>query len=156
MKGIRLGELLIDAKVMSADQVEHLLEVQKSVGRPFGDLAERLYGIHPKVIERAWAFQYGQITGTVSVESIQVDAEALRTLTRRQAWQFHVLPFGRDERELHIVTDQKHLARAVNFATAAINEPVFFVLVDEMSLQKLLMQHYPISTHLAEMASTLG
>src|SRR5690606_39090778 len=105
MKGIRLGELLIDAKVMSAEQVEHVLEVQKSVGRPFGDLAERLYGVHPKLIERAWAQQYSQITGTVSASSIQVDPEALRTLTRRQAWQFHVLPFERTEGELCVVTD---------------------------------------------------
>lgn len=156
MKGIRLGELLVDAKVMSAEQVEHVLEVQKTVGRPFGDLAERLYGIHPKLIERAWAVQYAQITGTVSADVIQVDSEALRTLTRRQAWQFHVLPFERNENELCIVTDQKHLARAVNFATAVINEPVFFVLTSQEDLQKLLMQHYPISTHLAEMAATLG
>ncbi|HQY87791.1 MAG TPA: hypothetical protein PK402_03980 [Tepidisphaeraceae bacterium] len=156
MKGIRLGELLVDANVMSAEQVEHVLAVQRSVGRPFGDLAERLYGVHPKLIERAWAEQYARITGTVSADAVKVEGEAIRTLTRRQAWQFHVLPFQRSDEELFLVTDQKHLARAVNFATAVINEPVFFVITDSASLQKLLMQHYPISNHLAEMASTLG
>src|SRR5687768_15612989 len=134
MKGIRLGELLIDAKVMSAEQVAHVLEVQKAVGRPFGDLAERLYGVHPKLIERACSQQYAKITGTVSADSLQVNPEALRTLTRRQAWQFHVLPIERDDSELCIVTDEKRLARAVNFATAVINEPVFFVLTDQAGL----------------------
>ncbi len=66
MKGIPIGQLLIEQGVLSAEQVGHILAVQKASHRPFGDLAERLYGIDPQAVEDAWVAQY---TRTVGISS---------------------------------------------------------------------------------------
>jgi hypothetical protein len=114
--GIRIGQLLVEQGVLSDVQVEHILKVQKESGRPFGDLAERLFGISPKAIEDAWVEQYVRTAGVVDLDEIEVEKDCLRLLNRRQAWQFHLLPTNRDLGELNVATTPQNLVRAVNFA----------------------------------------
>lgn len=102
--------------------------MQKASHRPFGDLAERLYGIAPKAIEDAWVEQYLRIAGVTDLEEQEVEVECLRLLNRRQAWQFHSLPLNRQDRTMQVATDAEHLVRAVNFSTRKIDEPVSFLI----------------------------
>ena len=51
MPGIQIGQLLVEQGVLTEEQVRHILQVQKMSHRPFGDLAERLFGINPKAVE---------------------------------------------------------------------------------------------------------
>ena len=96
MPGIQIGQLLVEQGVLTERQVKHVLQVQKMSHRPFGDLAERLYGIDPKAVEDAWVQQYLRMAGVVDLEDVDIDAECLRVLNRRQAWQFHLLPLRRE------------------------------------------------------------
>src|SRR6476469_1902220 len=113
-KGIQIGELLIEQGVLTETQVAHILKVQKISHRPFGDLAERLYGINPSAIEDAWVQQYVRIAGTVDLDEQRMDEQCLRLINRRQAWQFHVLPMNREEQNLNLATTAQGLVRAVN------------------------------------------
>src|SRR5947209_20033930 len=103
--------------------------------RPFGDLAERLYGIDPKAVEDAWVEQDIRLAGIVDLEDQRIDGECLRLLNRRQAWQFHLLPLNRDDRELQLATSAEDLVRSVNFATRKLNEPVHFLLAERSQLR---------------------
>lgn len=154
MTGIRLGELLVEQGVLSGDQVDHIVRVQRNVGRPFGDLAERLYGIDPKAVEHAWARQYNKLAGVDDPSALAVDPACITLVNRRQAWQFFIAPFSREQGELRILTDEAHLARAVNFAAATFAEPVFFQLTSSESLKAFLLQHYPVPEFMVEFAST--
>ena len=69
MKGIQIGQLLIEQGVLTPKQVDHILKVQKISHRPFGDLAERLFGISPQAVEDAWVQQYLRMVGTVDLDS---------------------------------------------------------------------------------------
>jgi hypothetical protein len=62
-KGIQIGQLLIEQGVLTPTQVDHILKVQKISHRPFGDLAERLFGISPQAVEDAWVQQYMRMVG---------------------------------------------------------------------------------------------
>ena len=44
--------------------------------RPFGDLAERLYGIDPRAVEDAWVEQYIRTAGVVDLQQIKIEADA--------------------------------------------------------------------------------
>ena len=154
MKGIQIGQLLIEQGVLTAKQVEHILKVQKMSHRPFGDLAERLYGISPKAVEDAWVEQYLRVVGTVDLNDVQIDTECLRMLNRRQAWQFHLLPVGRRP-ELEMATTAETLVRSVNFACRKIDEPVHFLIAERRQLREFLMKHYPVPEFLAEYASEM-
>ena len=152
--GIQIGQLLIEQGVLTQTQVAHILKVQKMSHRPFGDLAERLYGISPKAVEDAWVEQYIRMAGTVDLNEIEIDAECLRMLNRRQAWQFHLLPLCRRS-ELEMATSADNLVRSVNFASRSIDEPVHFLIAERQQLREFLIKHYPVPEYLAQYASEM-
>jgi hypothetical protein len=154
-KGIQIGQLLVEQGVLSAEQVAHILKVQKASHRPFGDLAERLYGVNPKAIEDAWVEQYTRTAGVVDLNDVEFDADCLRLINRRQAWQFHALPANREDRQLQVATDADNLVRAVNFSSRRIDEAVNFLVAEREQLREFLMKHYPVPEHIAEFAERM-
>ena len=153
LAGIQLGQLLVEQGVLTEAQVEHILKVQKMSHRPFGDLAERLFGIDAKAVEDAWVEQYVRIAGVVDLEEQQIDTECLRVLNRRQAWQFHLLPMNRLESDLHVATSPQDLVKAVNFSGKKLDEPVHFLIAERDQLKEFLMKHYPVPEYFAKFAS---
>ena len=155
MKGIPIGQLLVEQGVLTVRQVDHILRVQKESHRPFGDLAERLYGINPKAVEDAWVEQYVRTVGLVNLDDQALDAECLRIINRRQAWQFNTMPINRDETSLNFATSPENLVRAVNFTARKIDEPIAFMLAERSQLRDFLMRHYPVPEHIADFAASL-
>lgn len=155
MKGIPIGQLLVEQGVLKPEQVAHILKVQKASHRPFGDLAERLYGIDPQAIEDAWVEQYTRTVGVIDLNDVDFDAECLRVINRRQAWQFHVLPTHREDEHLHVATDAENLVRAVNFSSRRIDEAVYLLVAEREQLREFLMKHYPVPEHIAQFAENM-
>ncbi len=156
MPGIQIGQLLIEQGCLTHEQVDHILKVQKTSSRPFGDLAERLYGINPKAIEDAWVEQYVRTVGVVDLSEQTVETDCLRLLNRRQAWQFHTLPVNRQDTDLHAATSAENLVRAVNFAARKLDEPVYFLIAERAQLREFLMKHYPVPQHVADYSKKLA
>ena len=155
-KGIPIGELLVRQGVLDERQVEHILTVQKTSHRPFGDLAERLYGVSPQLVEDAWVEQYVHAAGVTDLEELQFDENCLRVINRRQAWQFHVLPVHHDEQlNLNVATDAQNLVRAVNFSSRRIDEAIHMLVADRDQLFEFLMKHYPVPEFIAKYAEKM-
>ena len=154
-RGIPIGQLLVEQGVLTEKQVQHILKVQKESARPFGDLAERLYGIDPHAIEDAWVEQYVRTAGVVDLEQHKVETDCLRLLNRRQAWQFHLLPTNREQDALNLATSEQDLVRAVNFAGKKIDEPLCFLIAERQQLREFLMKHYPVPQFIAQFAETM-
>lgn len=142
-RGVRIGEILVSQGVLTRDQVQAVVEQQQRCARPFGDLAERMFGINTEDVERAWIEQYVSYGTDVDLETQEVDVEVLRLLNRRQAWQFHMLPLRREEHELLLATCREALPKAVNFAWHRLHDPVFFLVAQRPQLEEFLMEHYP-------------
>jgi hypothetical protein len=124
--------------------VRHILDHQQDSAEPFGLLAERLFRVDPAAIEAAWARQYASLTRTIDPEVEAFDRKALELVTRRQAWQFRVLPVRFEPSELMMATTQIHLRRALRFATNVIGIPVFLVMAEPEALGRALCRHYPL------------
>jgi hypothetical protein len=152
LAGIQIGQLLVEQGALTQAQVEHILKVQKMSHRPFGDLAERLYGINARAVEDAWVEQYVRMAGVVDLEDQQIETDCLRMLNRRQAWQFHLLPLNRED-DLHMATSAQDLVRAVNFSGKKLDEPVHFLIAERAQLREFLMKHYPVPEYIAKYAS---
>ena len=155
MPGIQIGQLLVEQGVLTQEQVQEILKLQQVSNRPFGDLAERLYGIDPRAVEDAWVEQYLRAVGVVDLKDQRIETECLRLLNRRQAWQFHALPMNREHANLNVATCPEHLVRAVNFSTRRFDEPVYFVIAHRQQLREFLMKHYPVPSFIAQFAETL-
>jgi hypothetical protein len=155
VKGIQIGQLLVEQGVLTQEQVQQVLELQKVSHRPFGDLAERLFGVHPRAVEDAWVEQYLRTVGVVNLNDVKIETDCLRLLSRRQAWQFHAMPINREHQSLNVATCAEHLVRAVNFSTKTFDEPVYFLIAERTQLREFLMKHYPVPGFLAQFAETL-
>ena len=149
---LKLGEVLVSRGVLTAPQVAHLLDVQAAVGRPFGDLAERLYGVDPRDVADAWVRQFAQQTRERDVSRERVDPAWLSLLSARQAWQFRMVPLRREWDHLTVAADARGLVKAVNYASATFPLSCCFALAEPASLRKLLMRHYPVAASLADYA----
>lgn len=140
----RLGQLLIESGVLVPEQVTAVLEEQQMTGLPFGVLAEDLFGVDPAAVETAWARQYANLTRTIDPTQEAFDPGALTLVSRRQAWQFRVLPIRFDRAELMVATTLPHLRRALRFANNVVGIPIYMVMADPMQLGVALCRHYPL------------
>ena len=140
---VRLGEVLVRQGVLTEGQRDAVLAEQKRSPRPFGLLAERMFGIAPSAIEQAWATQYAELVPPLS--RLEPDAGVLGVVERRQAWQFQIVPLSRDGGELICATTQQNLARALRFAGWKLAEPFHLVLADAEAMADALETHYPMA-----------
>jgi hypothetical protein len=145
----------VEQGVLTETQVQHILKVQRQSHRPFGDLAERLFGIDPRAVEDAWVQQYVRLAGTIDLDEVEFDTNCLRLLNRRQAWQFHLLPTNRSGENLNLATDAESLVRAVNFSARKLDEPVFLQIAERKQLREFLMKHFPVPQFLAQFSESL-
>lgn len=142
---IRLGDLLVSKGVLTDAQRIEILEEQRTTHRPFGELAERLYGISEGVIEQAWAEQYSDLAERVDPRGFEVTSEVLTLVDRRQAWQFGVLPLRYDDDEVVICTTRDNLPRALRFVGWRISRMCYFEIADPEHLAAALEKHYPMA-----------
>ena len=156
MAGIPIGKLLVEQGVLTRAQVEQILKVQKTSHRPFGDLAERLFGVEPRAIADAWVEQYVARTGATNLDLEPFDSSTAAMVSARQAWQFQFLPIRRDDDALVVATSVGKLIKSVNFATRKFGEPVRFVIASDRQLRQYLMMHYPVPQHVAEYAAQMA
>ncbi len=156
MRGIQIGQLLIEQGVLTATQVSEILQLQKQQHRPFGELAETMYGVDPRAIEDAWVEQYIRTVGITDLNDVEIDTDCLRLLNRRQAWQFHTMPVNRDSLNLNCATSPEYLIRAVNFTSKTLDEPVFMVIAERQQLREFLMEHYPVPNFMREFATSMS
>jgi type IV pilus assembly protein PilB len=141
---MKLGELLVQRGLLTERQVDEIIRAQKDNGRPFGELAESMFGLTAEEIESAWAAQFTQLTETFDPTVEPIDTDVLELVDRRRAWQFGVLPIRRENDGLLMATTQDYLARAARFVAWHIREPVYFVVAQSPQLEQALRERYPL------------
>jgi len=145
MQTIRLGEIMMEMDLLDEQQIEQILTEQRDRGGTFGEIAERLFDIHPEDVEFAWASQFRELTGICDIRDVDVSEDAVQCITRRQAWQFSVLPISKKNGELLIATTVENLARALRFVTRTVDSPCSFVITEPVWLGEALQEHYPMA-----------
>lgn len=148
---VPIGELLVGKGILTAQQCKAVLDRQQATHRPFGEIAEELFAIDAKDVERAWAEQYSKITRWVDPLVEPCDPMVRDLISRRQAWQFRVLPLGYDGGDLMVCTTQESLVRAMNFTVRQIPATCYFVLSTPDNLASALMRHYPMDGMVPEL-----
>ncbi|CAG0993187.1 hypothetical protein PHYC_02412 [Phycisphaerales bacterium] len=145
MRTVHLGDLLVKHKVLTAAQRDQVLQAQRDRGGPFGALAEQMFGVSPAAVEKAWAEQYAGLAPHVDPRSHPVSLRALEVISRRQAWQFRVLPLEMKGNELTVCTTQDALVRALKFAGWRLGHAVQFVIADSSALGEAMEKYYPMA-----------
>jgi hypothetical protein len=144
MMHLRLGDVLVRRGMLSAAQRDQILDEQKRSGRPFGVLAERMFGVKASAIEEAWAEQYAALAGVIDPTAERLDPYAQSLIEPRQAWQFGVLPMRFEGDELVVCTTQENLARAMRFMGWRIGQSCRFQIAEAETLARVLGMVYPL------------
>ena len=145
MAYMKLGDRLVELGVLTGGQRDQILEAQRGRARPFGVLAEEMFGISPRSVERAWAEQIEALQTRIGISEIRPEPAALARLERRQAWQFRCLPLRHEDGALIVCTAPEHLPRASRFAAWRVDGPVHFVLASPEVLADALAEYYPMA-----------
>lgn len=143
--GHRLGEILVQQGVLTSAQVAQIVKHQRSTHRPFGALAEEMFGIEPERVEEAWATQYAMAATWIDPSKEEFCDAVRTTITNRQAWQFRVLPVRFDGSELMIATSPRELVRAVRFVSRCLAEACYLVLCEDAALSAALAKRHPMA-----------
>ena len=141
---VRIGDLLVQSGVITELMRDEILEEQRIVGKPFGELAERMFAVDPDIIEQAWATQYESLAGLVDLTAFEIDEAATQRVTPRQAWQFKLLPVAYQHGELMICTTTENLPRALRFAATQISDCCFFMVARVDELAEALQRFHPM------------
>lgn len=144
MNTIRIGEVLVQRGVLNSAQVKAVLDEQERSHRPFGELAENMYGIDPTDIEQAWVEQYARLTAHIDILEETSDPRATGMIDRRQAWQFRVVPIRFDGHELMVATTAENLCRALRFVTRCLASPCYIVITEAEKLGEALERRFPL------------
>ena len=141
----RLGDLLVKQRLLTPAQCDQIECMQRRCGRPFGALAEQVFGLSARQIEAAWVVQFAAMTERVVPLTESVDRSAQRAVNRRQAWQFRVVPLRLDGGELVLATTPKNVARALRFVERSLACRCVVVLAEESDLLDALEKWYPMA-----------
>lgn len=156
MTTLHLGDLLVRNNVLTEEQRDAVLEAQSLRGGPFGAIAEEMFGVSPSAVERAWAEQYAMFAPHIDPRNYNVNQRALEAVSRRQAWQFCLLPLEFKGSDLIAVTTQEHLVRALKFAGWRMGHACQLLLSDPVHLGEALQMHYPMAGMTPESIAARG
>ena len=139
----RIGDILKLNYQLTSQQVSQILAVQEQKDRPFGELAEAMFGLTTQAIEAAWVDQYLTYDTKVDLHAEQIDSSVLGVLSRRQAWQLQLLPLRREDGRLLVATSEQRLVRSVTYVWRRLAEPVLLLIAPTSQLEACLHQYYP-------------
>ncbi len=142
---LRIGDVLVEQGILSHNDRDAVLDVQRKVKRPFGVLAEEMFSITRHSVELAWAEQYASLADHVDPRQETIDPAARGMISRRQAWQFGLLPLRFEGDQLVLATTKENLPRALRFTGWRLACPCYLVVADPEPLADAMMAHYPMA-----------
>lgn len=86
----QLGELLVEAGLITRDQLNHALEVQKDKGGLIGQVIVDLRYVSEEAIAQAITAQYG--FPYLPLESYEIDPEIVKIVPKNVAIQYCLIP----------------------------------------------------------------
>ena len=143
-KKLRLGELLIQQGLITADQLRIALTEQKNQQQPIGRLLVRLGFVTEAVIRDIMARTIGQ--ESIDLNQVVVDADSLKLIPQDFARRHRVLPIAFDPLEPALTVAITEVFNVVALdqlrATLGQNVKIKTVLASEAQLEDSIDQFY--------------
>jgi len=136
----RLGELLISAGNLSAEQLESALERQKTQKLPLGQLLVKLGFISDDAMRMALASQVG--VPFIDLDNTSIDPGLGRVLNKNFARRHVLVPVAQQGRTLTIAMDDPTKRALVDDITRMTGLTVTVVTSSNLGLQRALKRLY--------------
>jgi len=140
----RLGELLVEAKVITPQQLDMALEEQRVVNKPLGSVLYELGFVKDEeVILDVLSRYYG--VRKVDLAKFPIDVEAVKLLPAEIARKHLVMPIGKRGGKLILAMVDPGNVIAIDDVRSATGMDVEPVVVSYSVLTQLISRYYPIS-----------
>jgi len=149
-KRVRLGEVLVEGKLISSEQLTQALAQQKKTGRKLGRVLVDLHLITEDALQDCLA-KHLQIP-FVDVRSLTLDASVVRLLPEAQARRFRALVLQSDGKTLTIGMADPTDLFAYDELSKRLQQPLRLVLVNENALLKTMDLVYRRTDEIASLA----
>jgi MSHA biogenesis protein MshE len=147
---VRLGELLIDQKIITEEQLKNALAEQKRSGRKLGRVLIELGMVREEVFHEVLA-RHLQIA-FVDVRQLQLDSATVRLLPEAIARRFRALVLKADERGLMVGMADPTDLFAYDELASRLKQPLRIALVKETDLLKTMDMVYRRTDEIASIA----
>lgn len=142
MQSQRIGAILAQRGVLTADQVQQVLSRQRGDDRPFGPLAEMLFKVPLNVIASALAEQILASCPHTGLVGETLDDNCLTILRPRDAWEALVLPMRIEAGTVVCATTQETLPNAIELIQRSVPLPFRFAIADIRLLEQFIAERY--------------
>jgi hypothetical protein len=137
-----IGAILVERGVMKQKQVDAVLQEQQRQRKPFGKLANHMFGIPEREVHKAWAAQTGRFCDHVDLACEPSDENLIHLLTAREAWLIRALPLRVEQGELIVASTVVDLPEAMGLLRQKVRWPIRFVVADRKQLEYFLLHRY--------------
>jgi type IV pilus assembly protein PilB len=151
---VKLGDLLLKAKLVTSEQIDAALKLQKEEGGKFGEALVRIGAVTEADITETLSQQFG--VPSIDLNSFQIDPAVIKIVPGEVARKYGVLPVNKTGATLTIAMGDPTNVFAmddIKFMTGYNVEPV---VASEIALRKAIDKNYgtPRSVVLKERGKT--
>jgi hypothetical protein len=137
----KLGELLLEADVITVESLQRALEVQSDSGERLGSVLLRLELVDATLLASILARQQG--VEAVDLQTERPTQEALGALTREQAYRLGCIPLRLTASELAVAFMDPCDEEGVSEVAHAAGRQVRRLVAPQTAIYTAIMRHYP-------------
>lgn len=137
-----IGRILTEMGVITDDQLQEALQVQKETGVRTGDALLSLDYCSPTDIAKALAIQFGR--KLVDPRAMDISEEALQAVPKPMAREHHLIPLSRADSTLTVAVADPLDLYALDHLRFATNCDIEFVIAASDAIEEAIKQKYDV------------
>lgn len=150
----RVGDWMVHQGVLTPEQRDHALEVQKNSKRRFGEAVVSLGYATEEVVAKCLGEQYD--IPLINLKSVSPSNEALRLLTPTFALSRLVYPYKVTENELHCVIGDPLDLQATDYITKTTGKRLVLSIAGPIELFEVISEAYTEGTSKTSLSKSSG
>lgn len=150
---MRIGDLLVESGVLSAEQLQQALSDQKELKMRLGDVLLHKEYITEQQLMEVLEFQLG--IPHVQLYRQNIDHRIVNLITQKQAEQYNVLPFRMNGNHLVVAMSDPLDYFAIDELRMTTGYNIEPVLASKESLQRAIERHYSLQESVDEIMQVL-
>jgi|DewCreStandDraft_4_1066084.scaffolds.fasta_scaffold03592_3 type IV pilus assembly protein PilB len=138
----RLGELLLEENLVTADQIQKALEEQQKTGEPLGRILVRMGFITEDALFYFIAIQYGM--EYVDISNIEIEPSAINVIKKEVAESLNIIPIEATNDRIVIATSEpdEHLIIKLKERVVLPTDKIKFIVTSETNMRNALSKYY--------------
>lgn len=150
----QLGQMLLQEKLITEDQLNKALEMQKGSNELIGKILVKMGFVTEEAVTEVFARQKG--LDYVNLKQTTVDQEAVQIINKETASKYKVFPYKREKEKLYVAMENPFnvfVLDELNAQTGYIIEPV---VASERDIQEAIERHYRMEGSLTDAITELA